>query len=174
MYAQNLEQTMRLPQKILELAALIMALLFVPATSYFIWNNMVLRTAVSPLFCTSSVPTGDEHNSVGIENELAYGTPRCRFASGRRQWLRTTAFSVAANSAAAVIGIDLDSPTMPHNADKICEPTVESYRKKDKHIHILGTSHVSSASAELAGDLVKEVKVCASEYLLVTSCSMLH
>lgn len=145
-----------------ELLALVKALWLVPAKSCFICTKTVPRAAASPKLCESSGPNMEEqhsHNCVGIEDELAW----CRYVSGRRQWFRETAVFAIANPA-AVSGIDIDSSTVPNNAAaKVCEPTVESYRKRNKRIHIVGTAHVSSASAELAGDLVKEIKVGASE-----------
>lgn len=77
---------------------------------------------------------------------------------GRRQLFWDLGISVAAASAAAHAD---DSSMIPVPSVKsICDPTVESYRKGSSQIHIVGTAHVSSASAVLAGNAVKEVKVC--------------
>lgn len=80
---------------------------------------------------------------------------------GRRQWFRVLGLSGAAANAAAAFATK--AATMLSEDDvsvKVCDKTVESYKKGDRHIHIVGTAHVSSASAALSGGLVKEVKVC--------------
>jgi hypothetical protein len=81
---------------------------------------------------------------------------------GRRQWFRVLGLSGAAANAAAAFATE--AATMLSAEDdvsvKVCDKTVESYKKGGRHIHIVGTAHVSSASAALSGGLVKEVKVC--------------
>jgi hypothetical protein len=79
---------------------------------------------------------------------------------GRRQLIRDIGFAAAAvmHSTAA---IGAEKTTMTSNTvANVCDATVESYRKGNKRIHIVGTAHVSSVSAALAGNLVREVKVC--------------
>jgi hypothetical protein len=46
-------------------------------------------------------------------------------------------------------------------AAAICDPTIESYQKGSNKIHIIGTAHISSVSAQLAGAAVKEIKPTA-------------
>jgi hypothetical protein len=91
-------------------------------------------------------------------------------ALGRRRWIRDMLVfgsnAIAARSASASTGTSSsdtyttsDSPSagvfLPSNA-ATCGPTIDSYRKGSFKIHIVGTAHVSSASAELAGAVVKE------------------
>jgi hypothetical protein len=78
---------------------------------------------------------------------------------GRRQWFRVLGLSGAAANAAAAFATEA-ALSEDDISVKVCDKTVESYKKGDRHIHIVGTAHVSSASAALSGGLVKEVKVC--------------
>lgn len=41
----------------------------------------------------------------------------------------------------------------------LCDPTVSSWKKQGRTVHIVGTSHLSSVSADLAGNVVREVQV---------------
>lgn len=41
----------------------------------------------------------------------------------------------------------------------LCDPTVYSWKKQGRTVHIVGTSHISSVSADLAGNVVREVQV---------------
>jgi hypothetical protein len=45
----------------------------------------------------------------------------------------------------------------------LCDPTVSSWRKDERTVHIVGTSHISSISADLAGNVVREVQVRVCE-----------
>jgi hypothetical protein len=78
---------------------------------------------------------------------------------GRRQWFRVLGLSGAAANAAAAFATEA-ALSEDDISVKVCDKTVESYKKGGRHIHIVGTAHVSSASAALSGGLVKEVKVC--------------
>ncbi len=40
----------------------------------------------------------------------------------------------------------------------LCDPSVSTWTKRDRTVHILGTAHVSSSSAELAGKMVREIQ----------------
>src|SRR5210317_283301 len=39
----------------------------------------------------------------------------------------------------------------------LCDPSVSTWTKRDRTVHILGTAHISSSSAELAGKMVREI-----------------
>ena len=41
----------------------------------------------------------------------------------------------------------------------LCDPAVSSWSKKGRTVHIVGTAHISSVSADLAGNVVREVQV---------------
>jgi hypothetical protein len=45
----------------------------------------------------------------------------------------------------------------------LCDPTVSSWQKDKRTVHIVGTSHISSISADLARNVVREVQVRAYE-----------
>src|SRR5210317_378349 len=40
----------------------------------------------------------------------------------------------------------------------LCDPSVSTWTKRDRTVHILGTAHISSSSAELAGKMVREIQ----------------
>lgn len=101
-------------------------------------------------------PGGEVTNEYRINDD---STSRLRKSGivGRRQLFWDLGISVATASTAAYADY---STIIPEPAVKsICDPTIESFRKGSSQIHIVGTAHVSSASAVLAGNAVKEVKV---------------
>jgi pheromone shutdown protein TraB len=91
---------------------------------------------------------------------------------GRRRWIRDmivfgSSSIAAARGASASTATAISSPS-PSNtyitsspSILLCDPTIESYRKGSNKIHIIGTAHVSSASATLAGEVVKEIQPTA-------------
>jgi hypothetical protein len=87
---------------------------------------------------------------------------------GRRQLFRDLGVSAVASIISAA---NAHSTMVPEKTARssVCDPTVESYRKGSKQIHIVGTAHVSSLSALLSGSVVKEVQVCS--YLGTSKCS---
>jgi pheromone shutdown protein TraB len=89
---------------------------------------------------------------------------------GRRRWIRDmiifgsssiTAARGASASTATAISSPSPSNTYISSPSILCNPTIESYRKGSNKIHIIGTAHVSSASATLAGEVVKEIQPTA-------------
>lgn len=84
---------------------------------------------------------------------------------GRRQLLRGLIVSSTFKSIAAEAddSSSLMSPrpsAISNSASKsaICDPTVESYRKRSNQIHIVGTAHISSESSQLSRAAVRETK----------------
>ncbi|KAK1738406.1 TraB domain-containing protein [Skeletonema marinoi] len=63
------------------------------------------------------------------------------------------AFAITSSSAETTT---TQSQTIVSNT--LCDPAVSTWVKNDRTIHILGTAHISSASAELAGKMVREIK----------------
>lgn len=85
----------------------------------------------------------------------------------RRQVFQSTAqiaiasaVTTASSSAPAfAVGAEIATTTQPQILSKtLCDPAVSTWVKNDRTIHILGTAHISSASAELAGKMVREIK----------------
>jgi hypothetical protein len=74
----------------------------------------------------------------------------------RRQWLTGIA-SVAVTAGCL--------PLLPENSNaadlvssaSVCDPTVSVLKKDGRMVYLLGTAHISSSSAQLAGNLVKDV-----------------
>lgn len=96
-------------------------------------------------------------NEVTSQDEMALFMPTQNNVIGRRQWFRNLGFASAMNAAAALCA---DKASMLSTSmANVCDETIQSYRKENKLIHIVGTAHVSSASAVLARNVVKEEKV---------------
>ena len=84
--------------------------------------------------------------------------------SSRRQWFQnvlatTTATATAgtflcASSSSPAVANAADIPT---NIKSICDPTVSIWKKDSRVVYLLGTAHISEASAELAGTLVRDI-----------------
>ena len=98
-----------------------------------------------------------------IENNDIFNTQQYPYDPiGRRKWLRGMILAPVLKSIAA--HADVSSPstvTVDRAVPKlaICDPTVESYRKGSKVIHIIGTAHISSLSAALSKEVVRETRV---------------
>lgn len=85
--------------------------------------------------------------------------------TGRRRFVQSFIISSTYNSIASRAD---DNSMMLSNkpygmSQAVCDPSVESYRKGPKRIHIVGTAHISSVSSRLSRDAVKETKVRKSK-----------
>lgn len=85
----------------------------------------------------------------------------------RRQWAKDT---VVATSGLGFIAMPRDaiaSDAIDTKASStqpvLCDPSVSTFRNPSNNrvVHILGTAHISSASADVAGDLVRSIKPSA-------------
>lgn len=89
----------------------------------------------------------------------------------RRQWMEETTrwgvnAAVATSSTAsflqpraalAATAAILNPTAVASKSSALCDPSVSTLTKKNRIVHILGTAHISSDSAQLAGRLVREV-----------------
>jgi hypothetical protein len=97
---------------------------------------------------SSNVGRRQHHVILSVSNE--HGQPE----SSRRQWL---------GNAAAIVGGSCIFPVLPANAadvvktTSVCDPSVSAWQRSGRVVYLLGTAHVSSSSAELAGNLVKDI-----------------
>jgi hypothetical protein len=97
---------------------------------------------------SSNVGRRQHHVILSASNE--HGQPE----SSRRQWL---------GNAAAIVGGSCIFPVLPVDAadvvksTSVCDPSVSAWKRNGRVVYLLGTAHVSSASAELAGNLVKDI-----------------
>lgn len=92
----------------------------------------------------------NEEDSSHLEEALGGGT-------SRRQWLLSGMASV---SASAMVSAGYLLPARAADlisTDAVCDPGVSVWKRNNRYIYLLGTAHISSASAKLAGDLVKDV-----------------
>ena len=111
----------------------------------------------------------DIRSSTSIENRVTYAQGNAYGMMGRRRWLRdlivsSTATSVSAYAAdsPSFLSAAYVTPALTRSAtvkSALCDPTIESYRKGPKQIHIVGTAHVSSVSAQLTASVVRDIKV---------------
>ena len=79
----------------------------------------------------------------------------------RREVFQSTANIAIASTVSGASPAFGDTTTIepkPLVSDTLCDPAVSTWVKNDRTIHILGTAHISSASAELAGKMVREIK----------------
>ena len=88
-----------------------------------------------------------------------HGTERRRLLHG--VILSAAIKGIAAHAySSAYFTISTEQPILSEaSKSAIRDPTVESYRKGSNQIHIVGTAHISSLSAQLSRDAVKETKV---------------
>ncbi len=87
-------------------------------------------------------------------------TRRQLFQSTARVAAIASAVSTAASPSPAFAITDTVTTTQTQTivSNTLCDPAVSTWVKNDRTIHILGTAHISSASAELAGKMVREIK----------------
>ena len=80
----------------------------------------------------------------------------------RREWIELVTAAVVAS------GIDssTSSSAVSENPTAICDPAVSTWenRQQGRTLHIVGTAHISSVSADLAADVVREIKVCGLKF----------
>ena len=82
-------------------------------------------------------------------------TPEFTCSSTRRQWL--TGMVTAAGCLPLLQHVDVASATDLVTSTASCDPSVSVWQRKGRFVYILGTAHVSAISAELAGQLVRDI-----------------
>jgi len=85
--------------------------------------------------------------------EVFHSTAKIAIASATVSASSQPAFAITSSSTETTT---TQSQTIVSNT--LCDPAVSTWVKNDRTIHILGTAHISSASAELAGKMVREIK----------------
>eukprot|EP00985_Skeletonema_marinoi_P019483 scaffold11179_cov124-Skeletonema_marinoi.AAC.4 len=123
-------------------------------------QSLQLQHNVVTKFTVRRSKQADEGIPVLIDSE---SHDKERYSNTRRRWIRDMIVfgsnSIAARTYASTTTIS--SSSSDTKAAAICDPTIESYQKGSNKIHIIGTAHVSSVSAQLAGAAVKEIKPAA-------------
>jgi hypothetical protein len=116
-------------------------------------QSFILRGSIAFTIQSRSISSSPSTTSTGISN--------------RRQWIAETSSITSVISsiivtnpkvALAEIFTQVDSSVVP---PCLCDPSVSTFQKNGRIIHILGTAHISSASADVAGQLVREMKPSA-------------
>jgi hypothetical protein len=113
-----------------------------------------LLPLLSSLFLWSSASAFQIDIDNGLtRRELFQSTAKIAIAST----VSTAASSPAyANTSSTAPATTVQLPIILSNT--LCDPAVSTWVKNDRTIHILGTAHISSSSAELAGKMVREIK----------------
>ncbi len=103
--------------------------------------------------------TSRRDHDKGCGNEIPHD--RAADSSSRRRWLNAVAGSFAVGVAGSASGL-LSSPRAGRaSADlvtsrAVCDPAVSVWKKNGRIVYLLGTAHISSSSAALAGQLVRD------------------
>ena len=69
----------------------------------------------------------------------------------------TVSTIVASPASAESTSTSTTTTRSPIVSKTLCDPSVSTWTKRDRTVHILGTAHISSSSAELAGKMVREI-----------------
>lgn len=80
---------------------------------------------------------------------------RISHEQSRRRWLNSVAYSVAILPAATPTKATAAPALVKSSAT--CDPSVSIWKRDDRIVYLLGTAHISSVSANLAGQLVKDI-----------------
>lgn len=125
-------------------------------------KNSLQHNEVS-LFNGRSNKETDEEGTLEVIDTKSVYRHKGRGAIGRRRWIKDTIVfgSSSIGIAARTSALTTNLSSSDTKAAAICDPTIESYQKGSSKIHIVGTAHVSSVSAQLAGAAVKEIKPAA-------------
>jgi hypothetical protein len=105
----------------------------------------------------TTTTTEDEHDGTSrpcVETRRKYIERSFLQASSVMGTVTTAPWNEA--KAATVTTTESQDPVLP---SWLCDPTVSGWKKDGRTVHIVGTSHISSVSADLAGNVVHEVQV---------------
>jgi hypothetical protein len=135
--------------------ALLLTLLLVDES--LSWTTTTKKTTRN-ILCMSNTKTNGEHdNNNNVDIEGSIGTRRRLFgsiaaaATAAASVTVTTAFpSYASND------LRVASPSVVVTSKSVCDPTVSVWKKNGRIIYLLGTAHISSSSAALAGQLIRD------------------
>ena len=97
----------------------------------------------------------------GIDDvDSGLATRRQVFQSTAKIAIASAVTTAASSAPAFAVGTETATTTQPQTilSNTLCDPAVSTWVKNGRTIHILGTAHISSASAELAGKMVREIK----------------
>lgn len=70
----------------------------------------------------------------------------------------TVSTIVASPASAESTSTSTTTTRSPIVSKTLCDPSVSTWTKRDRTVHILGTAHISSSSAELAGKMVRDLQ----------------
>eukprot|EP00571_Detonula_confervacea_P013272 CAMPEP_0172300382 /NCGR_PEP_ID=MMETSP1058-20130122/2482_1 /TAXON_ID=83371 /ORGANISM="Detonula confervacea, Strain CCMP 353" /LENGTH=456 /DNA_ID=CAMNT_0013010141 /DNA_START=10 /DNA_END=1380 /DNA_ORIENTATION=+ len=144
-----------------------------PLALHFLWLSSVYAASFercAPAFVvstTSRVRAASASVSLNEKNRLDFGEDEDGIT--RRELFRSTALIGAASLIAKPTSARAATETATQKSipsqvvsNTLCDPSVstwvKSYDDSMRTVHILGTAHISSASAELAGKMVRDLK----------------
>jgi hypothetical protein len=112
---------------------------------------------VAPSISSTSRKTAAFRHSTSswMVSNLEDSTPEFTSSSTRRQWL--TGMVTAAGCLPLLQHVDVASAADIVTTTAVCDPAVSVWQRKGRFVYILGTAHVSAVSAELAGQLVRDI-----------------
>lgn len=113
--------------------------------------SLLLQLSHGWVSTTTSTNEGKRKHRAYFSAHAGYDQPE----TSRREWL---------GSAAAIVGGSCIVSVLPANAadvvksTSVCDASVSAWKRNGRVIYVLGTAHVSSSSAELAGKLVQDTQ----------------
>eukprot|EP00554_Chaetoceros_debilis_P010261 CAMPEP_0194109624 /NCGR_PEP_ID=MMETSP0150-20130528/9073_1 /TAXON_ID=122233 /ORGANISM="Chaetoceros debilis, Strain MM31A-1" /LENGTH=423 /DNA_ID=CAMNT_0038798619 /DNA_START=96 /DNA_END=1364 /DNA_ORIENTATION=+ len=159
-------------------ATCLLALLSAPSAISFQPNAAGIscgyKVSASKLISTGTEQCGESNMSLQVfsNNEVVEGASNVEMSS-RRQWMTksaTVASSIAVASANPFASfaetetlVTTPSKSSSPVSSPLCDPSVSTFRNPSNNrvVYILGTAHISSASADVAGQLVRDTKPSA-------------
>lgn len=93
------------------------------------------------------------------DSRIGSSLRRSSVATGsRREWLKQTAATAFATTAASILPPSTANAASLVSTTAVCDPGVSVWQKDGRLVYLLGTAHISSASAVLAGNLVQDIQ----------------
>jgi hypothetical protein len=124
------------------------------------WTPPSRSIRSSTPLCLASSSSGDSSAS-SITQQQRVPSSSSYIALSRREWFwgvsSAAAAAVALPPSAMAATTTLSRPPALVSTAAVCDPTVSVWERGNRIIYLLGTAHVSSASAQLAGQLVRDV-----------------
>jgi len=109
------------------------------------WTSRIRHSPRKVTLRMSTKKDGDHGNDkdVGVKGLI-----------GRRRWLGS--LTTAATVTIALPSFASNDIPFAFTSKAVCDPTVSVWKKNGRIIYLLGTAHISSSSAALAGQLVRD------------------
>ena len=130
------------------LLALVLFLLKEESTAWTMTSVSRSNPRIQPRLSLSKSNADDDFQSIDCDSN---SNPE---GSSRRRWLGSTAMLAASFAGLSPLPSHADATLV--SSKSVCDATVSTWSKNGRIIYLLGTAHISSTSAELAGKLVQD------------------